>query len=276
MNVNFRPDQYSRNSTRGGPIMLQPGSRSLRFGVDSDRRKSVFVNTGFNVSKSGHDAGEDFSIDAGIGLRPSSQLTLDVQPRFSVQTDRGQYVGSTSTLAYAPTFGRRYLFGDLERKTFSLETRLNYTFSPTLSFQMYAQPLISSGDYTAYKQLAAPGTFDFVRFQRGQAALAGGTTDCVGGSICRGGDGRQYVDFDGDGRTDYDFSDRDFNVRSLIGNAVLRWEYRPGSTIFLVWQRQQEGDGTVGDFDFGRDVDALWGAPADNRFIVKVNYWLGL
>lgn len=62
----------------------------------------------------------------------------------------------------------------------------------------------------------------------------------------------------------------------LIGSAVLRWEYRPGSTIFLVWQRQQQGDGTLGDFDFGRDVDALWSAPADNRFMLKMNYWLGL
>jgi hypothetical protein len=99
---------------------------------------------------------------------------------------------------------------------------------------------------------------------------------CVGGTICRDAAGDQHVDFDGDGRVDYRFADRDFNVRSLIGNAVLRWEYRPGSTIFLVWQRQQEEEVGLGDFDFGRDLDALWGSPAHNRFIVKVNYWLGL
>jgi hypothetical protein len=276
MNVTYRPDQYSRNATRGGPIMLMPGQQSLRFGFNSDRRRSVSVNTGFNVSRSAHDAGQDFSIDAGLGLRPSSQLTIDVQPRFSVQTEGSQYVGSTSTLAYQPTYGRRYLFGELERKTFSLETRVDYTFSPSLSFQLYAQPLISSGEYVAYKQLASAGTYDFVAFQQGQATTTDGTVACTGGTICRTGDRRQYVDFDGDGRTDYNFSDRNFNVRSLIGNAVLRWEYRPGSTVFLVWQRQQEGDGVTGDFDFGRDVDALWGAPADNRFIIKVNYWLGL
>ncbi len=88
-------------------------------------------------------------------------------------------------------------------------------------------------------------------------------------------DGTQHVDFDGDGTTDYSFSDRDFNVRSLIGNAVLRWEYRPGSTIFLVWQRRQVDRGYAGNFDWGRDAGALFDAPADNRFIVKVNYWLG-
>ena len=66
------------------------------------------------------------------------------------------------------------------------------------------------------------------------------------------------------------------NVRSLIGNAVLRWEYRPGSTLFLVWQRQQRADAGLGDFDFSRDVGALWGGPADDRLIVKVSYWFGL
>jgi hypothetical protein len=84
------------------------------------------------------------------------------------------------------------------------------------------------------------------------------------------------VDFDADGLADYSFADRDFNFRSLIGNAVLRWEYRPGSTIFFVWQRQQSQSVALGDFDLGRDTGALFGLPADNRFIVKMNYWLGL
>ena len=89
-------------------------------------------------------------------------------------------------------------------------------------------------------------------------------------------EGRQYVDFDGDGAADYSFRDRDFNVRSLLGNAVLRWEYRPGSTLFLVWQRRQSDYALAGNLDFQRDVTALFEAPADNRFIIKMNYWLGL
>ena len=137
---------------------------------------------------------------------------------------------------------------------------------------MFAQPLLSSGDYTQYKQLAESQSFDFNE-------LAPGTTTTQGAqcssSICEV-DGAQHVDFDGDGNTDFQFSDRDFNVRSLVGNAVLRWEYRPGSTIFLVWQRQQADRALIGDFDFGRDWGALFDAPADNRFILKVNYWLGL
>ena len=104
----------------------------------------------------------------------------------------------------------------------------------------------------------------------------GGSVLCRGGTICRDAGGTQHFDLDGNASSDFAFLDRDFNVRSLIGNAVVRWEYRPGSTIFLVWQRQQEGEAGVGDFRFGRDLDALWGAPATNRFILKVNYWLGI
>jgi hypothetical protein len=167
-------------------------------------------------------------------------------------------VTATSTLPYTPTFGTRYLFADLRQNQFSMETRLDWTFSPTLTLQLYAQPLIASGDYLEYKQLATPGTFDFLDLAY---TNVGGTNQ---------------IDFDNDGTPDYSLFDRDFNLRSLIGNAVLRWEYRPGSALFVVWQRVQSGYAQEGNLDFGRDVNALFAAPADNRFIIKASYWLGL
>ena len=209
-------------------------------------------------------------------MRPSPQLEIELEPRYSVQTDGAQYVTATSEVPFEPTYGDRYLFGELDRTSISMETRLNWTFSPTLSLQLFAQPLLSSGDYTRYKQLAGAATYDFDAFEEGDFVDIGGETVCTGARICLDEEGVQHVDLDGDGETDYAFGDRDFNVRSLVGNAVLRWEYRPGSTIFLVWQRQQRGRVGLGDFDFGRDLGALWDAPADNRFIVKVNYWMGL
>jgi len=193
-----------------------------------------------------------------------------------VQRDAEQFVTSTGALPYAATYDRRYLFGEIDRKTAELELRADYTFSPTLTFQLFAQGLISSGDYLRYRQLAAPSSFDFVAYAEGAAVDVGGSVTCLGGSICLDANGIQHVDFDGDGTPDYTFADRDFNVRSLLGSAVLRWEYRPGSTVYLVWQREQSAQARFGDFDFGRDLDALWGLPADNRLILKVNYWLGL
>jgi hypothetical protein len=274
-NLSFQPDLFSRTATRGGPVMIQPGSLSLRMRANTDRRRPTSFGVGFDYTRAHRDAGDDWAVDANLTLRPNSRVQIQIEPEFERQRDAAQYVGTTSALAYGPTFGRRYLFGELEQKSVALEVRANYTLSPKLSLQVFVQPLLSSGDYVAYRQLLAPGGFDLRTFDEGTAVTVGSAVFCRGGSICRDAGGTQRVDFDGDAVPDYSFADRDFNVRSLIGNAVLRWEYRPGSTIFLVWQRQQEDEVRRGDFRFGRDLDALWRAPAHNRFLVKVNYWLG-
>lgn len=276
LDMSFQPDRYSRSATRGGPVMIQPGNFRVRFRVGTDRRRPTSFRANLNYSRSSRNSGSSTSVSGDMTLRPSPRVQVSINPEFSVQSDGSQYVRSTSTLPYEPTYGSRYLFGNLERKSISLEMRANYTFTPTLSFELFAQPLISSGDYVSYKQLAAPSTFSFRNFQEGTATNVAGNVACSGGDICRDTHGTQHVDFDGDGTPDYTFADKDFNVLSLIGNAVLRWEYRPGSTVFIVWQRQQERDDGFGNLDLGRDLDALWGAPAQNRFIIKLNYWLGL
>ncbi|MCK5651292.1 MAG: hypothetical protein KAJ42_07945, partial [Gemmatimonadetes bacterium] len=117
-------------------------------------------------------------------------------------------------------------------------------------------------------------------FEEGAFPIVDGVVTCVGGHLCteieEDGGLRQHVDLDEDGVADYSFRDRDFNVRSLVGNAVLRWEYLPGSTVYFVWQRRQAGRVALGDFDFDRDLGALLAAPSDDRFMIKVNYWLGM
>jgi hypothetical protein len=276
VDLGWQPDLYSRSATRGGPVMILPGNRSLAVSVNSDRRNEVNVGAGFSTYRVARGAGRGTSFDVSFNLRPTTAIVVGLKPSFSTIRDASQYVASTAVLPYAPTFGRRYLFGELERTTVALEARLDYSLTPHLTLQMYAQPLLSSGDYVRYKQLAAPRSYEFLTFTDGTASAGGGGLTCSGGTICRDASGIQQVDFDGNGSLDYTFPDRDFNTRSFVGNAVLRWEYRPGSTIFLVWQRQQRGDARIGDFRFGRDLDALWAAPADNRFVVKMNYWLGL
>ena len=276
LDLSYSPDNYSRSATRGGPIMLDPGSWRTSLRMNSDRRKAVNVNGNVSYRNGSRDSGSEFSVGAGVEVRPSPRLEIAVRPSWSLQREGAQYVTSTDLLAYEPTYGRRYLFADLERKTLSMETRADLSLTPTLTFQLFAQPQISSGDYITYRQLQETGSFEFRDFQEG-AWLGGlGPVRCAGGDLCRTSEDALHVDFDEDGTADFEFSDRDFNFRSLIGNAVLRWEYRPGSTLFLVWQRRQAEYAGMGDFDFGRDVDALWGIPADNVFIVKLNYWLGL
>lgn len=271
--VSYSPQAMSRSATRGGPMMVDPASLRLSFNVNTDRRKALSVGVDVEARDDRLGEGGSRQVRGDLRFRPSDNIELSVHPSWERSRSDDQYVTATSALAYDPTFGTRYFFADLERTTFSMVTRLDWTFTPKLSLQLYAKPLLSSGDYLAYKQLADAQSFDFVRFQPGTGTVLDDGVACSG--ICEV-DGIQHLDLDGDGQADYAFGDRDFNVRSLVGNAVLRWEYRPGSTIFFVWQRRQADRASVGNFDLGRDADALFAAPADNRFIVKVNYWLGL
>lgn len=273
-NLRYSPQQMSRRATRGGPMMISPSFTNLSFNVNSDRRKAF--NAGVNYDRSFEALGDGGrqQVRLNMNLRPSDNLSISLNPSYETGRRTAQYVTATSVMPYTPTFGTRYVFSDLDRTTFSMEARVDWTFTPDLSLQLFAQPLLSSGDYLTYKQLEDSQSYDFDQFTSGTGTVVGSDVLCTG-EICEI-DGVQHVDFDDDGVTDYSFGDRDFNVRSLIGNAVLRWEYRAGSTIFFVWQRSQAGSVGVGDFAFGRDLDALFAAPAVNRFIVKVNYWLGL
>lgn len=276
LNLHYNPQTYSRSATRGGPVMVDPASLGGSLKFQTDRRKALNLGLNLDYASARRGIGERISTGLEVEFRPSSNVEIRVEPRLEWRTDDKQYVTTVDDASFAPTFGSRYLFGDLERRTFSMETRLSWAFTPDLTLQVFAQPLLSTGDYVAYKQLAAPSTFDFDRWDEGEYVEMGGQGTCVGGRICEDDEGVQHVDAQGDGSFDFAFEDEDFNIRSLIGNAVLRWEYRPGSTLFFVWQQQRRDRRSVGDFDFGRDSDALFGLPADNVFIIKANFWLGL
>lgn len=270
----YSPEMLSDVATRGGPVMVEPGSWSLTVGANTDRRKTLAVQPSFTYRKRLL-GGYQFSGDIELAFRPAPSWEIELRPQYGAELEPAQYVTSVADVAYASTFGQRYLFADLERRSVSLESRVNVAFSPTLTLQLFAQPLISSGNYLTYKQLVAPRTFDFDILSEGEAMNGGDGISCANGRICMDG-GRRFVDFDADGDTDLSFSDRDFNIRSLKMNLVLRWEYRPGSTVYLVWQQSRSNRENVGTFDFGRDLDRLWNIEPENLFILKLTYWLGL
>jgi len=274
--IGYSPETQNRTATRGGPRMTEPASIDLSTGFRTDPRARLTFAP--NVSYRRGRLGDNGRIQARLVVeyRPSSQLDLRLRPEFSRDRDDAQFVAASSAVPYAPTFGPRYLFGKLQRTELSMEARVNWTFSPTLTLQLYAQPFISAGRFLEYRQLAQPGMYDFLAFTEGYVEKEGGVVRCIDGSTCVDQDRRRYMDFDGNGVADYALDDRDFNVRSLIGNAVLRWEFRPGSRIYFVWQRQQRDRSFDGTFDFGRDTSALFRAPADNVFLIKVDYWLDL
>ena len=158
------------------------------------------------------------------------------------------------------TLGVRYVLADIIQKTLPIEIRLNWTFSPTLSLQAYLQPYIGTGDYRLFKELDAVRTFRFDVYGKN-----GSTISYAGG--------RYTVDPDGPGPSPpFSFADPDFGLRSLRGTIVLRWEYRPGSMLYLVWT-QRRGDTTVlSDIRFWDDLDQTFRAPGENIFLLKFSY----
>ncbi|MCC6930989.1 MAG: carbohydrate binding family 9 domain-containing protein [Gemmatimonadaceae bacterium] len=275
-NAQWHPETMDRSGTRGGPLMLQPRWGDLRFSLQTDQRARLAVEPSLYVRRGAMGSGNEMQAALEINMRPSSRLEVEVEPRFTHATIGAQYVGQLEDPGYAPTMGGHYFFGNVSRRELALPTRVNAAFSPTLSFQLFAQPLLSSGDYSNYKQLAAPASFAFTSLGEGTAVSVDGVTRCTGGRTCVDRDNVRHIDVNGDGATDTTIDEQDFNVRSLIGNAVIRWEYRPGSAIFLVWQRRQRSDVVRGDFAISRDWAALLRAPTDNTFLVKVSYWLPL
>jgi hypothetical protein len=158
----------------------------------------------------------------------------------------------------ASTYGRRYIFAKVDRSEVAVRVRLNYTFTPTLSLETYLEPFASSGTYQSFGELAAVRSGDLRIYGEG------------GTSIARLEDGSWTVTADGE---TFAISDRDFNVRSLRSNLVLRWEWHPGSTAYLVWQQDGFTERDRGSVRPGDVFDAFQGG--SNHFLaIKLSYWL--
>jgi hypothetical protein len=154
-------------------------------------------------------------------------------------------------------------------RTLSLDTRVNWTFTPDRTLQLYAQPFIASGAYLNFREFATPRSVNKVVY-----GTDVGTINYA--PVPEGAGGTYTVDPDGAGpASSFSFANPDFTVRSFIGNAVLRWEYRPGSTVYFVWTQQRSGYDAVGAFDFTTQRTALFRDRPTNVFQVKVNYWVG-
>ncbi|MDP9349154.1 MAG: carbohydrate binding family 9 domain-containing protein [Gemmatimonadota bacterium] len=260
LGVNLFHSTLDDRLTRGGPAARRPAAGQLTFRLASDARKPLLGALGGYLSV--NDAGGiERSAGMAMRLQPASTWEVTVNPLFYHARFPAQYLRRVDDPTATSTFGARYVFAPLELTTMVFQTRLNYTFSPALSLQVYAQPFLSSADFGDPAELAAPRSFEFLTYGRGV-----GQVEKAAAGVRVWPAGREGMSFV--------VPDPDFNLRSLRGNAVLRWEWRPGSTLFLVWQQNRSDLARVGDFDLGRDQAALFAARPDNIFVLKVNYWL--
>jgi len=249
--------------TRGGPLAKKPSAHQVGLFQTTDFSKPYTGMVFFRYTRN-EAGGTQRSLNLTLGIKPSSTWELSLGPSIFLNKSVAQYVSTVDDPVATHTYGARYVFADLEQTTLSMETRLNVTFTPDLSLELYAQPFIATGDYSTLKELKNPGTFDFTRY--------GIDT----GQVTVDEDGNSTVDPDGAGPAEsFTIYNRDFNRVSLRGTGVLRWEWRPGSTLFLVWQQNRSSSNGYGNFDLGRDVDELFAGDTHNVFMVKATYWFG-
>lgn len=257
----FQPSVYSDRLLRGGPLARTAASWYSNVNITTDPRKLYVLSFGGNLNgdKAG---GYSRGVFGSVDVRPRSYMRLVVGPSFNRGLSALQYVArATDTLATS-TFGSRYLFASVAQATFSLSTRLNWTFTPRLTLELVAQPFVASGAYDGFKQFLTPRRLDFARF------------GIDGASTMMRDSTRVTLDADGAGpAAPITLANPDFTVRSMRGSAVLRWEYCPGSTVYVVWQQQRSGgssDGTLGLSDFSRAFHEA----GQNVFLVKASWWL--
>jgi hypothetical protein len=232
VNANFRT--FDDRKTRGGPgAYNNPGWNSWQY-VNTNDRKLVSFNweSSFGRNPSGY--WSFFNLAPGITVRPTSALSASLGTSFNRNTDDAQWVRNV-----VEGVDTRYVFGHLDQTTTAMTTRVNYTITPNLSLQVYAQPFVSAGAYTGYKELVSPRADSHTERYAPYA-------------------------YSGNG---------DFNVLSFRTTNVMRWEYRPGSALFVVWQQGREGFTQRGNFDFSRDFGDVFSTPSTNTLLVKLAYW---
>ena len=259
----------SDDLTRGGPLIGTPSAYQASAQVTS-RSNVPTTWTARTVYFDDELGGWRWDASTGITVRPASQWQASVDPSYSHSVESRQYVATRAGGSEA-TYGNRYIFSFIERSTLSARFRLNYAFTPNFTAEGYAEPFAASGRFYSFGELPAA---------RSRAMRVYGTSG-AGSTITHETNGSHTVR---DANETFTLPALDFNRLSFRSNLVLRWEYLPGSTAFLIWQQSRQDTGAAGALINPRDTFSslsagLWDATrsaGDNIFVVKVSYWMGV
>lgn len=261
LNVNYNFRSQNDVLTRGGPLMGTPNSANITGGLNS--RSNLPVTWSVNASGARDELGGwSWTARSSFTVRPAARWQASVDPTYTRSADARQYV-TTKSGGSTATFGGRYIFAFVERSQLSARFRLNYAVTPNFTVEAYAEPFAASGTYSEFGELAAA---------RSQSLRQYGESG-TGTAIVRNADNSYTVT---DGAQTIALPNLDFTRLSFRSNLVLRWEWLPGSTAFLIWQNNRQRfapDGTV--VNAGRLFDAI-GADGDNFLALKVSYWIGV
>tara|TARA_R110002020_G_scaffold1998_2_gene9155 strand:+ start:17046 stop:19697 length:2652 start_codon:yes stop_codon:yes gene_type:complete len=257
LGLNYEPIKYSNFALRGGPrLRLSPG---LRFwnGIGTDSRKKIRFSLYHEGSRAMDNSYRSYTLQMGITYQPINQLGISVTPEYGTYNDKLQFLDNVEVEGETV-----YLNGNISQKTFSTSLRLNYTINPNLTVQYWGQPFISIGRYDSFKKVIDPLARDF-----------NDRIYTYGDDQLSKLDDRYQVDENRDGSPDLSFSDPDFSFVQFRSNLVLRWEYIPGSEIFLVWSQDitRSGNPEEGLLE-GLERNIFGNHKPQNIFLIKATY----
>lgn len=260
--IEWQGQSVDRYNLRGGPALKTPGGLSSWWFLDSDSHKKFFVELGAIYFLSNFDNGEMSRLSLELTYRPFKALQLAVEPAYEFGHDRLQYV---ETIEEVP--GNRYIMARIDNHIIEADIRVNFSITPDLTIQYWGQPFVFAGKYTEFKRASetmASYYYDrFHKFSPGEIAYD------VENEV-------YHVEEPGGEGIEYSFDNPDFKVFEFRSNLVVRWEYIPGSAVYLVWSQGREGDDNIGEPDFGSDMNALFDIKPHNIFLVKFTYRLSL
>lgn len=260
--INVSGSQLSNSMLRGGPAFKSPGYKNVFLGFSSNQQKRLTFNftTSQNFSnEKNYRRIQNYKLT--LGYRPLKTLRIDLAPGFYKSKDEMQYVTQKD-------FGnnKRYIFGQIDRNTLNMSVRINYNITPDLTIQYWGQPFVATGKYSDFKHITnskADEVSDRFQFY---------TTSQISFDEA---DEIYRIDENLNNTADYSFDKPDFNVKEFLSNLVLRWEYQPGSTLYLVWSQTRSGFKNDGAFDFSRDFEGLFNENPHNIFLLKFSYRFG-
>jgi hypothetical protein len=250
------PSETNTTRTRGGPRTLNQAGLSLEGEGYTDSRKPLVFGLGTYGSNSAAD-NWNRGIWGYAEWKPASNVSLNLSPQIYWGHDLLEWVGEFDDATVTNTYGKRYVFAEMKQLELGSPLRVNWTFTPALSLQLYMQPLYSTGDYFGFKELAKPGTNDYHCYSASEISYSDGN----------------YTVIPSGAEQAFSFSQPDYSFASLRGNVILRWEYSPGSTFYLVWTNSQSQSESQSLFDWTPRMEKLMHTNADNIVLLKATYW---
>jgi hypothetical protein len=258
---NYEGNSLSNTLLRGGPSMLSPSYLNGFLNIGSNNSKMVYATLWANNGRGGEDASRRYSAGFNLTAKPGQSFSVTLSPSYSKNMNTLQYVTHISD-------GDRYLLSRIDQQIVSMSLRLNYNITPDLTIQYWGQPFLAAMDYSRFKVVTDPRAENLSDRYRI-------LTD--GEMTFDPDENRYYVDDNNDGVSDYDFRNPDYNFDQFLSNLVARWEFRPGSTIYLVWSQTRDYYDSTGSFSLEQNLNNLYTEkkPYD-VFLIKFTYRFGL